>query len=116
MIKNGALGELAAMKHFLSEGYEIYSAVTDSSTFDMLLVKDNTVLKVEVKTTSTRNRSDTGWEVQLKSVRSNRTTNRIVNFESTKTDLLVVYVTTLDKLYVFNSKDIMQKTAMVIND
>ena len=37
MIKSGALGELAAMKHFLGLGYEVYTAVTDSSTYDIIL-------------------------------------------------------------------------------
>ncbi len=27
MIKSGALGELAAMKHFLGLGYEVYTAI-----------------------------------------------------------------------------------------
>ena len=40
MIKSGALGELAAIKHFLSLGYEAYTAVTDSSTYDIILAKD----------------------------------------------------------------------------
>ena len=61
MIKSGALGELAAMKHFLGLGYEVYTAVTDSSTYDIILAKDGQLFRVEVKTTAARTRNNKGW-------------------------------------------------------
>lgn len=116
MIKNGALGELAAMKHFLSLGYEVYAAVTDSSTYDMLLAKAGSILRVEVKTTSARNTVNTGWQAQIKSVRSNKTQNRIVSFDPSKIDLLAIYIAPLDRIFTIEAKSVTQKAQITILD
>lgn len=116
MIKSGALGELAAMKHFLGLGHEVYAAVTDSSTYDLILAKDGKTLRVEVKTTSARNKAGTGWVVQVKSVRSNKTRNKIIQFDREKVDVLAVYIAPLDRIFAIASKNITQTTAITILD
>ena len=61
MIKSGALGELAAMKHFLGLGYEVYTAVTDSSTYDIILAKDGQRLCCNIQNTKqSHRRSEVG--------------------------------------------------------
>lgn len=116
MIKSGALGELATMKHFLGLGFEVYAAVTDSSTYDAVLAKNGRLYKVEVKTTAARNRQNTGWVVQIKSVRSNKTQNRIVEFDNTKVDYLAVYISPIDKVVVYEATSMKQKNSVSILD
>jgi len=116
MIKSGALGELAAMKHFLSRGYEVYTAVTDSSTYDIILAKNGQLLRVEVKTTAARTKNDKGWVVHLKRVRPNKTQNKIHPFDSSRIDLLAVYITPLDRVLIFEAKELQQRSALSILD
>ncbi len=116
MIKSGALGELAAMKHFLSLGYEVYTAVTDSSTYDVILAKDGKLYKVEVKTTAARARNQKGWVVHLKRVRPNKTQNKIHNFDSSKIDFLAVYISPLDRIVVYEAKDLHQTSSLSVFD
>ena len=116
MIKSGALGELAAMKHFLTLGYEVYTAVTDSSTYDIILAKDGLLQRVEVKTTAARTKNDKGWVVQLKRVRPNKTQNKIHPFDSSRIDLLAVYITPLDRVVVFDARDLHQRATLSVLD
>ena len=115
-MKSGNLGELAAQLEFAKMGYEIYSPAVDNTTFDFLLHRDGLIESVEVKTTSTRNLRDTGWVVQLKSVRSNKTQNNIRNFDNTKMDYLVVYIQPMDKIFIFKFSEISNKTTITIFD
>jgi Holliday junction resolvase-like predicted endonuclease len=116
MIKSGALGELAAMKHFLGLGYEVYTAVTDSSTYDIILTKDGQLYRVEVKTTAARTKNDKGWVVHLKRVRPNKTQNKIHPFDSSRIDLLAVYITPLDRVLIFEARKLQQRSTLSILD
>lgn len=115
-MKNGSVGEIAAQLSFLKQGYEVYAPVTDNTTFDFMVHRDGILETVEVKSTNTRTRQDTGWVVQLKSTRSNRNTNRIKNFDNTKMDYLSVYVEPLDKIITYRTLDVQSKSALVIRD
>ena len=116
MIKNGALGEIATMKHFLAQGFEVYAAITDSSTYDCIVAKGGVISKVEVKATQYRNKSDTGWVAHIKSVRSNKTQNRVIYFDGQKVDFLAVYIEPLDKVVVLDARKISQKSAITLLD
>lgn len=112
MIKSGALGELAAMKHFLGLGYEVYTAVTDSSTYDIILAKDGQLYLVEVKTTAARTKNNKGWVVHLKRVRP----NKIHPFDNSRIDLLAVYITPLDRVVIFEASKLQQRSTLSILD
>jgi Holliday junction resolvase-like predicted endonuclease len=113
MIKAGGLGEIAAAKHFLKEGYEVYSSVTDNSTYDLILLKDNVLYRVEVKSVSVEKNGK--YEIQLKSVRPNRTGNKIIKFDNTKMDYLVVYIEPEDKVVVLEASSVTQTSMMTLN-
>lgn len=112
MIKAGAIGEIAVTKHFLEQGYEVYSPINENAIYDLLVVKEDLVYKVEVKSTTViRNNK---YIVQLKRVRSNKTTNRIIYFDNTKVDFLAVYSVTDDVVIVLKGSDISSKTELTI--
>lgn len=112
MPKSGALGEIAVMKHFLREGYEVYSSVSDNSEYDMIVAKEGTLLKVEVK--STGYLRDGSYEVQLKSVRANRTGNKIKYFDNARVDFLAVYIEPEDLVIVYKASEVASRTTMKV--
>ena len=62
----------------------------------------------------TMNRQKTGWSVQLRTVRPNRTTCVIKNFDNTTCDILAIYIEPEDRILIFKSLDVNVKTSMVI--
>lgn len=110
--KVGSLGEMKAACYFLENGYEVFFQFDGKAPFDFILFKDNAFKTVSVKTTSTKTYGN--WTVQLKSIRSNKTKNRIENFDNSIIDFLVIYIKPIDKLIVYDAKTIKQKTAMQI--
>jgi hypothetical protein len=116
MIKSGSLGEIATMKHFLAAGFEVYTAITDSSTYDMVIAKGGTLSRVEVKSTRCRNKANTGWIAQIRSIRSNKTTNRKIHFDKSKIDILAIYIEPLDRIVTIEARNISQRAAITLMD
>lgn len=114
MIKAGSIGEVSVMKFFILRGFEIYSPISDNSKYDLLVMKDSSVYRVEVKSTS-RKRSNGRYEVQLKSVRSNKKQNKIHLFDCTSIDILAVYIEPEDRVVVYDASAITQKVSMIID-
>lgn len=114
MIKKGSVGEIAAQLEFLKRGYEVYSPATDNTTFDFIVQKDGVLETVEVKTTTVRTPNLTGWTVQLKSTRPNRSGNTIKMFDNTKMDYLCVYLEPIDKVIIMRASSIKARGALVV--
>lgn len=102
---------MSAIKHFVAEGYEVFTPLTDNAECDLIVLNDE-VKRVEVK--STTQESSKSWIVGLKGTRPNKTRNAIHNFDASKSELLVVYVVPEDKIYVFDSKDYDGRSSMTI--
>lgn len=100
------------MKHFCKLGYEVYPPLTENSTYDFLIHKDGIIKSVEVKSTSVK--KPTGYEVSLKSIRSNKTSNRIIKFDNTKMDILSVYIEPEDVVKVLDPTSISNTSALVV--
>lgn len=105
-MKLGSLGEVSVLREFVKLGYEVYSSMTDNTTYDFIVVKNDTVYKVEVKSTSRKPDSNGTYLVELKRVRSNKTENKTYPFDKSKVDILAVYIEDTDTVHIFNSKDI----------
>jgi len=100
----GALAEAKVIAHFLEQGFEVYTSVTGKSEVDLILCKDRVLTKVSVKCATQVIGKIV--RVQLQSVRSNKTENRIIKFDPTSCDILAVYLAPIDKVKIFNAKDI----------
>lgn len=111
-MKSGSLGEIAVMKHFAELGYNVYSAVTENAAVDLVVEFDGEYKTVEVKSTSYQYKD--GYKVQLKKVRSNKTENKITNFDPNTVDLLAIYIIPEDKVKILKPNEITAKTEMVI--
>ena len=113
-MKSGNIGELAAMLEFAKRGYEIYSP-TDNGTFDFIAHKDDELKKVEVKSCAAPMKGSTRYGVTIKATRSNKTSNRIIPFDKTKVDYLVIYLNDVDKLFIMDSDKVVQTAQIQIN-
>ena len=111
-MKSGALGEIAAMKYFAELGYNIYSAITENAPVDLVIELNGVYSRVEVKSTSTKYKD--GYKVQLKRVRSNRSENKIINFDPSTIDFLAVYIIPEDVVKIFASNEITARSGMVV--
>ncbi len=111
--KYGALAEAKTVAYFLEREFEVYTSFTGKADVDLILCKDGTLTKVSVK--STTKIVGNVARVQLKSVRANRTINKIKNFNPDSYDILAVYIVPIDKLKIFNAKDIKDSTQMSIS-
>ena len=93
-------------------GYEVYSSVSDCSTFDFIVSKDGELFKVEVKSTNTVREGR--YTITLKSTRSNKTQNKIYNFDRTKTDFLAIYLEPEDKVVIMKSSEVTQVSQITL--
>lgn len=110
------VGETLAKLYFETKGFFVYTNSSGKSEFDLVLSKDKELFTVEVKTVSSIQESTKGeyFEVQLKTVRSNKTENTIKHFNKTGLDYLVV-INLLDlTIAVLDAEDIEAKNALRI--
>ncbi len=112
----GSYGKIKVAAYLIEKGYDVFIELDGKSPFDLVAHKDGILERVEVKTTKTRSKSNSGWEVQIKSIRPNRTKNRIVGFDNTKSDILCVYIQPIDKILLYKSCNIKNSIKFIIHD
>ena len=76
--------------------------------------KDGKLYRIEVKSTETESKSGSGWEVQIKKVRPNKTENKITNFSKDQCDLLAIYLKPVDKVLLIPSADVKTTCQMTV--
>lgn len=89
-VSQGSVGLGVAVAYFVKNGYIVSLPLNDNQAYD-LIVDNGTLKKVSVKTTGFKERNNTVFTVQLKSVRHNKSRNKVVKFDSTLVDILFVY-------------------------
>lgn len=109
----GAIGEAKVIAKLTQDKYHVFNQVTGKAPFDLIVYKDDKIYRVSVKTIEGKN-SAGSYTVQLKSVRSNRTTNRIINFDNTSCDILAVYIVETDEVILLDSSKITAKSGLVV--
>ena len=93
----GTLGELKAISEFIKLDFNIYVPLSGKEPYDFIACKENKLIKVQVKSTSCKTKNNS-YEIGIKSVRSNRTTNIIKRFKPSQCDILATYIQPLDKI------------------
>lgn len=112
-IDTGRIGEAAIINEFVKQGYDIYMPIFGNADFDMVVAKDGVTSRVEVKT-SAYEKYPGKYEVQLRSVRPNRTTNVIKKFDGTRSDILAVYLVPTARVVLLNSMDYDGRTTVTL--
>ena len=94
--EKGNTGLGIAIAYFSSNGYTVSIPLNDTQDYDLIIDKDNTISKVQVKSTSCKTKYDV-YQVALKSCggTKGKTYKTIIN---TKVDFLFVVT---DKLDIF---------------
>lgn len=108
----GIVGETTVKLYFLKRGFEVYVG-DDNTYFDFIIhnPKTNEIKTVEVKTTRSRSKDNKSWRVDIRKRRS-----VTLNFDSSKVDLLAVYIEPVDEIRIFKGKDIKQLTELRLTD
>lgn len=97
----GANAELKAISYFARIGYDIFTQFSGKAPFDFVAHKDGIMLRVEAKGTVSTNRYGS-YVAQIRSVRSNKTSNTIRHFDSGSCDVLAIYILPTDELLLLN--------------
>ncbi len=114
--QSSSLGEARTVVELIRQGYDIFTQLNGKAPFDLIAHKNGQISRVEVKSTNQRARSKTGWIVELRRIRSNKTKNVIHKFDNTKSDIVSVYIEPLDKVILIPSNTITVTGQLQISD
>jgi Holliday junction resolvase-like predicted endonuclease len=114
MSDKGTIGELACAAYMAREGYDVFFDTSGKTSFDFIAHKNGILIRVQVKTTSTRTPEDTGWIVTLKATRPNRTRSKHIQFDRNSCDVLAVFIEPDNRVVVIQANTIKQKSAIVV--
>jgi hypothetical protein len=93
----GLLGELKAAAKFVEIGFSIYTSISDGiDPFDFIAHKDNKLIKVQVKSTSSKIGNCNSYSITLRTVTIHKSKNIFTPFDPLKCDILAVYIEPLD--------------------
>jgi hypothetical protein len=105
-VKLGSLGEARAITKFLALGYTIFTPFSEGhDQFDFIACKDNTLLRVEVKSTAVMN-SNGNYTVAIRGIRHNMNGSRVKLFDPNNCDVLACYIQPLDEVCFLLSKNV----------
>lgn len=98
MSNDGVLGEAKVLTYFVEHGYDVFTQFAGKAPFDLAVYKDGIIYRVSVK--SCTYKKEKAWRVAIgqgSTVRS---------FDSSKSDLLAIYIVPEDKILIFKSSDL----------
>lgn len=108
--KQGLVGLGKAISHYLSLGLVISIPITDNQGYDLILDRKNQLLKIQVKTTKTKERSGF-YKVSLRTISG----RKIIGFDYKKFDLLYVLTAENISYEIPNNELKNYKNAIVLN-
>jgi Holliday junction resolvase len=66
--KTGAISELLVCANLLEKGYEVFRSVSQDCSCDLLAMKDNKILKIEVKTVAINKNGSLNYGIAKKNI------------------------------------------------
>lgn len=94
-VTQGSIGLGVAIAWFVENGYTVSVPLNDNQPYDLIADKNEGLKRVQVKTTQYKEKGTENYTVLLKSVRSNKTVNKIKKFDANSCEL--VFILTEDK-------------------
>jgi len=104
----GSLAEAKVIAKLIEHGFHVFVQFSGKGPFDLVVYKDERLLRVQVKGTSCRTLHG-AFPVLIKSVRSYRTGNVVHKFDPSQCDVLAVYVAPLDKVAFLQADEIVSR-------
>ena len=111
----GSVGESKVASELSRHRFHVFIQTTGKAPFDLVVYKDGYLYRVNVKTTQRLDKWGS-WEVQIKSVRSNRTKNRVVPFDPLSCDVLAVYIEPLDRVCFLRASEVSEKCSIALRE
>lgn len=111
----GSVGESKVASELSRHRFHVFIQTTGKAPFDLVVYKDGYLYRVNVKTTQSLNKWGS-WEVQIKSIRSNRTRNRVVPFDPLSCDILAVYIEPLDQVCFLRASEISGRSSIALRE
>ena len=109
----GSLGESKVITKLIELGFNVFVPAFDrNERFDLIASKDNLLYKISVKTTS-RGKYN-GYDVGLRSCRSNTKGTKIRHFDVSDCDIVAVYILPLDVVCFIKSIELVPKSTFRI--
>ncbi|QFG12246.1 Holliday junction resolvase [Arthrobacter phage Racecar] len=98
----GRIAEASVLKHFVSEGHDVFTGYTDNNKHDLIVFDGENLLRVFVRYTSAS--TNVSWKVSLTNVYRSKTGPVVKFFEPEHFDLIAVYVAPEDRVVVLDAK------------
>lgn len=95
----GNVGVGSAIAYFTEKGYGVSIPLTDSLDYDLIVDKDGTIDRVQVKTTSYKSKYGI-YTINLSVKGGNQSFNTIKKFDNTKVDSLFVLTEDNEKYFI----------------
>lgn len=109
-MNNGKLGEIAAAKYFLENGWSVFLPIDGNESFDLAVYKANVFKRVSVKSTSRKVQNR--WVFNLRQNRHKRQTN----FNAGDSDFLCLYIVPKDKILVMYSHEVSGRCQLSVKE
>ena len=106
--QKGTLGEISVIKNLCAKGYGVFQSVSKSSRVDLIVLRDNLSIKIQVKSTYSKNGVITAYTRKT-------CLNPVYNYTYSADDFdaLAVYVIDRDFVCYISSREIFANKTMV---
>lgn len=111
-VSQGTVGLGFAIAHYVAEGKIVSIPLNDNQDYDLVVEENGKLKKVQVKTS--RVKENGNFRVEIRKIRSNKTINKVIEFNNTTCDIVFVYCDDGTK-YSIPSDKIHTKTTIVLN-
>lgn len=103
--KLGYVGEVKAMSKFAENGFTVFIPLSDAIPIDFIAYKNDKMFRVQVKSTSSKTKYDS-YPVKLQTIQVSTTKITYKNMDTSKFDILSVYIEPLDKVCFVKSSEL----------
>ena len=95
---SGQVSELKVMADLAVKGYHIFNQISGKAPFDIIAYKDGVLKRISIKSTTKQPNTIGKYAIELRRIRSNKTSNNIYKIEENEFDILAVYIFKEDKI------------------
>ena len=109
------VSELKVMADLAARGYHIFNQISGKAPFDIIAYKDNVLKRISVKSTIKEPSSVGNYRIELRRIRSNKTSNNIYKIEEDEFDVLAVYISKEDKIVYLPIESVIDRNIISVN-
>lgn len=100
----GRIGEAKVIARLTELGWYPFVDVSGKCSIDLIALRNGEIRRIQVKSCQSSNNGGT-WQIQLKSVRPNRTGNVIKFLDITQVDCIAIYLHDIDAVVFVRTSD-----------